>query len=78
MGNGKLEFNLVELFADPARQGPSLCKFGNVAEGHACYCHHSDGKYRKCPIWRNYGEGDPSKWNTDNCPLFEKENKDGV
>ena len=77
MGSRKMEFNLVEMFASPMKQRPGLCRFGNVVEGHACYCHHPDGKYRKCPIWRNYGEGDASKWNTDNCPLFEKEKNDG-
>ena len=70
--------NLVEMIAD--EQYPSPCKYGNIVRGHACYCHHEMG-LRKCPIWRNYGEEDSSKWHNrgdwdkDNwdvgCNLFE-------
>lgn len=45
--------NLVELIADEQRSAP--CRFGNIVEGHACYCHHPHGP-RKCPIWRALGE----------------------
>ena len=52
--------NIVELIAD--EQHPSPCRYGNIVDGHACYCHHPNA-YRKCPIWRNHGEHDLSKWN---------------
>jgi hypothetical protein len=49
-------------------------------DGHACYCHHPQG-LRKCPIWRNYGEHNLTKWHNkgdwnkdsweDGCPYFE-------
>mgnify|MGYP007089917719 CR=1 FL=1 len=51
--------NLVELLDE--EQHPSPCRFGNIVDGHACYCHHDNGP-RKCPIWRNFGEHDLSKW----------------
>ena len=51
--------NLVELIDDNQHDAP--CKHGNIVDGHACYCHHPQG-LRKCPIWRNYGEHDLTKW----------------
>jgi len=51
--------NLVEL-CDPY-QHDSPCRHGNIVNDHACYCHHPQG-LRKCPIWRNYGEHDLTKW----------------
>ena len=70
--------NLVELIADESETYQSPCKFGNIVEGHACYCHskHSDAP-RKCPIWRNFGEYDLScwkrgPWDLENCPYFVK------
>lgn len=53
--------NLVEMCSDEQHQSP--CANGNIVDGHACYCHmqHDDAP-RKCPIWRNFGEGDLSKW----------------
>ena len=50
--------NLVEMIADKQHQSP--CKFGNIVNGHACYCHHPDG-LRKCSVWRKYAE-DVDKW----------------
>lgn len=68
--------NLVELAAD--EQHPSPCRFGNIVDGHACYCHHEQGP-RKCPVWRSYGEQadkwhnrgdwDKDEWN-GGCRLF--------
>lgn len=55
--------NLVEMIADPEEQSQSPCKYGNIVSGHACYCHHtSEDAPRKCPIWREGGAGDVSKW----------------
>lgn len=55
--------NIVELMAGEDDQRGSPCKFGNIVEGHACYCHNpSDLMPRKCPIWRSYSVSDPSKW----------------
>lgn len=49
------------------------------AEGHACYCHHPHG-YRKCPIWRNHGEHDLSKWHRNEkdggCRYFTPHKKE--
>lgn len=53
--------NLVEMIADEQRPAP--CRFGNIVEGHACYCHHPHGP-RKCPIWRAYGEH-AERWHDD-------------
>lgn len=50
--------NIVELIGEA--QHPSPCRFGNIVDDHACYCHHEQGP-RKCPVWRNYGE-DLDKW----------------
>jgi len=58
-------FNLVELLEEPK---PSGCKFGNLVEGHAIYCHHEDGP-RKCNQFRR---GDP----LEDCELFVKETND--
>lgn len=33
-------------------QEPAPCKYGNIVDKHACYCHHPEA-YRKCPQWRN-------------------------
>lgn len=70
--------NLVELIAD--EQHPSPCIYGNIVDGHACYCHHPEG-LRKCPIWRKYGEDELDKWHNKGdwdsmgwdggCKLFE-------
>lgn len=56
--------NLVELFEEPE---PAPCKWGNIVEGHACYCHHRLGP-RKCHVWRNGLE-----WKRENCELYEEE-----
>jgi hypothetical protein len=67
--------NLVEMIADDQHDAP--CKHGNIVDGHACYCHHESPQApRKCPIWRNYGEHDNTKWqkgawDDGKCPLFE-------
>lgn len=66
--------NLVELIDDDQHEAP--CKHGNIVSGHACYCHHDSPRaHRKCPIWRNYGEHDLTKWKRGTwdegaCPLF--------
>lgn len=70
--------NLVEVIADD--QYPSPCKYGNIVDGHACYCHQPDIDVRKCPIWRNYGvekkkwhnkgDWDKEDWN-GGCKYFE-------
>lgn len=53
--------NLIEMYAD--EQHPSPCANGNIVDGHACYCHmQHENAPRKCPIWRNFGESDLSKW----------------
>lgn len=67
--------NLVELIADESEMKPSPCAYGNIVGGHACYCHHNQGP-RKCPIWSNVGDSDPSLWKRgsfDNgfCPFFK-------
>ena len=50
--------NLIELCYDEQHDSP--CRFGNIVDGHACYCHHEQGP-RKCPVWRKYGE-QADKW----------------
>jgi hypothetical protein len=55
-----MTINLVEMLGEEHHQSP--CKFGNIVDHHACYCHHDNGP-RKCPIWRNYGESAIDKWN---------------
>jgi len=71
--------NLVELIDDNQHDAP--CKHGNIVDGHACYCHNEDPDTpRKCPIWRNYGESDLSRWvrgswNRGKCPHFEPAEK---
>lgn len=53
--------NIVEMIAGESHDSP--CKFGNIVDGHACYCHHeSPDAPRKCPIWRSCGESDMTKW----------------
>jgi hypothetical protein len=56
-------FNIVEMMADEGEQQEAPCKWGNIVEGHACYCHNDAWKEgpRKCPIYRNF-ELDPAKW----------------
>lgn len=67
--------NIVELIADEQHAAP--CRYGNIVDGHACYCHHpAEDAPRKCPIWRNYGEHDLEHWRVDmdwedGCPYFE-------
>jgi hypothetical protein len=53
--------NLVEIFAGEENSHASPCGYGNIVNGHACYC-HNDNCPSKCPIWRKYGELDLSKW----------------
>ena len=60
--------NIVELMAEDQHDSP--CRWGNIVDHHACYCHHPDGP-RKCPIWRMAGESDPSAWHRVGCRLFE-------
>lgn len=64
--------NIVELI-DPD-QHLSPCRHGNIVSGHACYCHHEKGP-RKCPVWRNYGEKNLSKWHKNGD--WNKEDWDG-
>jgi len=64
-------FNLVEMCAD--EQKPAPCKWGNVVVGHACYCHNdewTDGP-RKCPIYRQFGDQDATKWHRREWELVE-------
>jgi len=63
--------NLVEMVEEDQHQSP--CRFGNIVDGHSCYCHHDQGP-RKCPIWRHYGE-QPDKWH--NHGDWNKEDWDG-
>jgi hypothetical protein len=60
--------NIVEVIADD--QADSPCKHGNIVEGHACYCHHPD-RANKCPIWKNFGVSDLTKWHRREWPLFK-------
>ncbi len=56
-------FNVVEIGAGDDEQHASPCKYGNIVDGHACYCHADhwvDGP-RKCHIWRLHGEN-PVFW----------------
>ena len=51
--------NLVEMFADESEQSCSQkCKFGNLVEGHAVYCHSENPNApRKCRrTWYTSGE----------------------
>lgn len=58
--------NLVEQLTDSEDMRMAPCRHGNIVEGHACYCHNSaKDAPRKCPIWRNYGKSDLSKWHSD-------------
>ena len=57
--------NLVEWATDENKQKPAPCSWGNIVEGHACYCHNEKAPYRKCPIWRMGYE-----WNRENCEFF--------
>lgn len=55
--------DIVELIATEAEQSASPCKYGNIVEDHACYCHNeADGMPRKCPIWRSHGTNDLTQW----------------
>lgn len=64
-------FSLVELIADKSSQAP--CKFGNIVEDHACYCHadHWEEGPRKCPVWSQFGVSDSRKWHRRQWPLHE-------
>lgn len=66
-------FNIVELAADQDEQKPAPCKWGNIVVGHACYCHKDDWKEgpRKCPVYRNFGDSDLSKWHKREWELVE-------
>ncbi len=51
--------NLVEMFADKSEQSCNQkCKFGNLVEGHAVYCHSENPDApRKCRrTWYTGGE----------------------
>lgn len=65
--------NLVEMVADEQHESP--CQFGNIVDGHACYCHNPKSGVRKCPVWRNFGEDAPDKWH--NKGNWNKEDWDG-
>lgn len=66
-------FNVVELCAPDEEQSRSPCKYGNIVEGHACYCHadHWEEGPRKCPVWRKFGTDDLSKWHRREWKLIE-------
>lgn len=69
-----IKFNWVELSSDEPHQSP--CVHGNIVDGYACYCHSEDDDApRKCPIWRNFGEHDLSKWHKNGD--FNLDNWDG-
>lgn len=65
--------NITELLDNEQHASP--CKFGNIVDGHACYCCHVKGP-RKCPIWRDFGEHDLSKWYKGGCQFFKANNED--
>ena len=60
--------NLCEMMGDDQHDAP--CLYGNIVDGHACYCHSDEPEApRKCPIWRFYGEELPH-WNKKECEWF--------
>lgn len=78
-------FNLVELCADEDEQSPAPCRWGNIVAGHACYCHKDDWEEgpRKCPIWREFGTNDLSKWHKREwefveLPMYRPELPEGM
>lgn len=66
-------FNIVESAAEDDEQSQAPCKYGNIVEDHACYCHDDAWKEgpRKCPVWRHFGVLDPSKWFKREWELIE-------
>jgi len=77
--------NLVEMITEDGEQHVSPCRYGNIVDGHACYCHNQYADMRKCPIWRRFGEHDLTRWltkgdwNKDDwdggCKFFEPSKK---
>lgn len=61
--------NLVELFAEDSDQSfNQKCKFGNLVEGHAVYCHSTNKNApRKCR--RTWYTGGVEK--DEDCPFYE-------
>lgn len=65
-----MSFNLVELFADPADQCfNQKCKYDNLVEGHAVYCHSPDPNApRKCKrTWYTAG-----RVKDEDCSFYEE------
>ena len=64
--------NLVELI-DDSQSFNQKCKFGNLVEGHAVYCHSDDDEApRKCRrTWYTGG-----KVKDETCPFFELNNNE--
>ena len=61
--------NLVEMFADESEQSCNQkCKFGNLVEGHAVYCHSENPDApRKCRrTWYTGG-----KVKDEDCEFYE-------
>ena len=72
-----MPINLIECIAQPDDMRPAPCLYGNIVDGHACYCHNSSPHTpRKCPIWARYGydPADPEDrkhWHRGECEFFE-------
>ena len=65
--------NFVEMFADEGEQSfNQKCKFGNLVDGHAAYCHSKNEKApKKCKrTWYTGG-----KVKDETCPFFEPNNR---
>ena len=64
--------NLVETVAgDDEQLSNQKCKYGNLIDGHAVYCHNKNPEApRKCRYTWYYGENEKGKQDED-CPLFE-------
>jgi hypothetical protein len=64
--------SLVEMVTSDDKQSfNQKCKFGNLVEGHAVYCHNEDLKApRKCCHTWYYGNSKKG-YQDEDCPLFE-------
>ena len=64
--------NLVEMVAgDDEQSFNQKCKYGNLVDGHAVYCHNESPEApRKCRHTWYYGKNEKGCQDED-CPLFE-------
>lgn len=64
--------NLVEMFTDEEEQSfNQKCKFGNLVDGHAVYCHSDNPNApRKCRRTWYYGKNEKGMQDED-CPYYE-------